>query len=271
MTLLAAFQALLARYSGATDICVGTPIAHRLRPETEPLIGYFVNTLVMRTSLSGDPTFRELLGRVRETALGAYDHQDLPLDMLIEALQPARSLSYGRCFRCCSSSEISRRFVTRLEGLDVSAVAYDPGTAQFDLSLDITEVENGLSCVLNYNRAVFDASTARSMLGHYQALLEGIVRNPDAHVSQLPLLTDAEQQELLVERNRTAVTYPRIPAVRLFEEQVARTPDTIATSDDSRRWTYAELDSHAACRSASTPPCRCQNRRSGSDRRGPVG
>jgi amino acid adenylation domain-containing protein len=246
MTLLAAFQALLARYSGATDLCVGTPIAHRLRPETEPLIGYFVNTLVMRTSLSGDPTFRELLARVRETALGAYDHQDLPLDMLIEALQPARSLSYGPVFQVLFQLRNFPEIVTRLEGLDVSAVAYDPGTAQFDLSLDITEVENGLTCVLNYNVALFDASTARSMLGHYGTLLEGIVRNPDAHISQLPLLTAVEQQELLVERNRTAVYYPRSPAIRLFEQQVARSPDAIAASDESRRWTYAELDSHAA-------------------------
>jgi amino acid adenylation domain-containing protein len=196
ITLLAAFQALLARCSGQTDICVGSPVAYRTRPEVEDLIGTFINTLVMRADLSGNPTFRALLGRVRETALGAFDHQDLPLEKLIEALQPPRSLSYSPLFQVLFQLRNFPEIETRLEGLDVRDVAFDPGTAQFDLTLEITEVEDGLDCVLNYNSALFDRETAVRMLGHYRTLLEGVATEPETALADLPLLTEHERQQL---------------------------------------------------------------------------
>src|SRR5258706_3488156 len=160
-------------------------------------------------------------------------------------VQPRRSLSYSPLFQVLFQVRNFPEIVTRLEGLEVSAVAFDSGTAQFDLSLDVTEIDGGLSCVLNYDRALFDRSTARRMLSHFGTLLEGIVEDPDARLSALPLLTTAERQDLLVERNRTAADYPAVPVNRLFEEQVARTPGAIATCDLTRQWTYAELNSRA--------------------------
>jgi amino acid adenylation domain-containing protein len=245
MTLLAAFQTLLARYSGQTDICVGTPVALRDRPETEALIGPFINTLPLRGDLAGDPTFRELLARTRETTVGAYDHQNLPLERIIEILQPARSLSHTPLFQVLFHLRSFPEISARLEGLEVTPFEFDPGVAAFDLTLELTEVRSQLECVLNFNTALFDAVTARRMLGHYQTLLEAVLKNPDARISALPLMSQEELQEVLVEWNRTESPYPDICVHQTIKEQVERTPNAVAAIYGNRRWTYRELDDRA--------------------------
>lgn len=193
MTLLAAFQTLLFRYSGQADIPVGTPVANRVRRETEPLIGLFVNVLVMRTSLDGDPSFRQLLARVRETALGAYDHQQMPLERLLEIVQPERSLSHSPLFQAMFQLRNFPEVVYELEGLRTEVIPIDPGTAQFELFLEVTETPDGLACALTYSSGRFDAASARRILGHYRTLLEAALGAPDIAVGQLPLLSAAER------------------------------------------------------------------------------
>jgi amino acid adenylation domain-containing protein len=229
MTLMAALQALLYRYSGQEDVCVGTPIANRNRSETEGLIGFLLNTLVIRTDLSDDPTFRELLGRVREVALEAYAHQDLPFEMLVEALQPARDMSRSPLFQVMFDLQVAPLDALVSSGLALSPLRVDNGTAKFDLALSMEQGQEGLSGYLNYNTDLFDPDTIARMLVHFQALLEGIVADPDQCLSALPLLTPAERQKLLIEWNDTATPskpYQSIP--QLFEAQAAQRPDAIA-------------------------------------------
>jgi amino acid adenylation domain-containing protein len=245
MTLLGAFQVLLARYSGQTDICIGTPTAFRIRKETEHLIGSFLNSLVMRTDLSGDPTFRELLARVRDTALGAYEHQHLPFERVIEVVQPQRSLSYSPLFQVLFQLRNFPEISARLDGVEVSKLEFDSGTAQVDLTLEVTESERGLDCVLVYNTSLFDQSTARRMLGHFATLLEGIALNPGARIAELPMLTAPERERLLSEWIQTSVDVPDATACQLFEEQVQDSPQAVAVSDASVEWSYAELDRRA--------------------------
>ncbi len=244
MTLLAGFQALLSRYSGQTDVCVGSPNAHRIRRDTEPVIGLFMNMLALRTDVSGDPSFRRLLGRVRETALGAYDHQDLPFERIVEVLNPERSLSHSPLFQVMFQLRNFPEEATRLAGLTVTRVRFDPGTAQFDLTLEVTETGQGLTCALNYNTDLFNAPTVRRMLGHYRTLLEGAVRSPELQASLLPLLTDAEREQLL-DWNRTAADYPQACAHELFEERAASMPQAVAAVFEGRQWTYRELNERA--------------------------
>ena len=229
MVLLGAFQALLARYSGQEDIAVGTPIAGRTRAETEELIGFFVNTLVMRTDLSGDPSFREVLSRVREVALGAYDHQDLPFEKLVEELQPERDLSRVPLFQVFFALQNVPREDLKLPNLTLERQNVAGGTVKFDLSLFLFEGDQGLTGRLVYNADLFDDATIERMLGHFQTLLRGIVEDPDRRLSELPLLSEAERHQLLFEWNDTATEYPRDRCVHeLFEEQVERTPDAVA-------------------------------------------
>jgi amino acid adenylation domain-containing protein len=245
MLLLAAFQALLHRYSGQTDICVGSPIAHRTSEQTEGLIGFFVNVLVLRTDVSGSPTFRELLGRVRSTALGAYEHQDLPFERLIDVVSAKRSMSYSPLFQVMFQLRNFPEIVTTIRGLQISALDLDPGTAQFDLSLDVTETDQGFDCALNFNTDLFDASTARRMLGHYRTLLEAAAQDPGIEVAKLPILTDPERRQLLLDWNNTARDYPQVCAHQWFEEQARRTPNAVAAVFEKHSWTYADLNRHA--------------------------
>ncbi|WP_038094811.1 condensation domain-containing protein, partial [Tumebacillus flagellatus] len=170
MTLLGAFQLLLSRYSGQEDIAVGTPIAGRTQAETEGLIGFFVNTLVMRTDLTGDPTFEELLGRVRETALGAYAHQDVPFEKLVEELQPERDLSRSPLFQVMFTMQNASSIDVELPGLTLSGIETDSQVAKFDLTLSLAEEENGLFGALEYNVDLFDAATIQRMVGHFTTL-----------------------------------------------------------------------------------------------------
>ncbi len=246
MTLLTAFQMLLSRYTGQEDILVGCPIAGRNRQETEGLIGFFVNTLVLRTDLSGDPTFRQLLGRVREVALGAYSHQDLPFEKLVEELQPARTLSHTPLFQVIFSLQNASTQTRQLPGLTMTPLRVDRGTSQFDLILDMAEKAEGLSCLFTFSTALFDAATIARMGGHFRTLLEGIVVNPDQRLSELSLLTEAERHQLFVEWNGTKSDYPRSKCIhQLFEAQVERTPEVVAVEFEGERLTYRELNRRA--------------------------
>ncbi|WP_445627743.1 amino acid adenylation domain-containing protein [Nostoc sp. DSM 114167] len=246
MTLLAAYDTLLYRYTGQSDILVGSPIANRDRSEIEGLIGFFVNTLVLRTDLSGNPSFSELLLRVREVALGAYAHQNLPFEMLVEALQPERNLSHTPLFQVVFNLQNSPVQELELAGLTVSSLPVESTATKDDLGLSIENTSQGLVGVWEYNTDLFDASTIERMSGHFVTLLEGIVANPQERIAQLPLLTKSEQQQLLVEWNNTQVDYPQDKCIhQLFEEQVQHTPDAVAVVFENQQLTYHQLNCRA--------------------------
>ncbi|HXM36670.1 MAG TPA: amino acid adenylation domain-containing protein, partial [Pyrinomonadaceae bacterium] len=246
MTLLAAFQTVLHCYTNQEDIVVGTPIANRTRRETEELIGFFVNTLVMRTDLSGNPSFRELLRRVREVALEAYAHQDLPFERLVEELQPERSLGNLPLFQVLFVVQNAPKSILTLPDLELEEFSFDRKTAKFDLSLYIGESAAGLTLTFEYNTDLFEKATIARMAGHFQTLLEGIAFNPDQRISDLPLLTPAERQQMLVEWNDTAADYPRDRlAHQLFEQQAERSTDAVAVAFEEQRLTYGELNRRA--------------------------
>ena len=246
MTLLAAFQVLLSRYANQTDIVVGTPIAGRQHPELEGLIGMFVNTLVMRADLSGNPSFRSLLQQVRNRALGAYAHQELPFERLVETLQPMRSLSHHPIFQVMFVHQNTPKSPFELLDLQVERLPVAGETAKFDLSLSVTETSTRFDGQLEYDTALFLPSTIERMAGHYTRLLESIITNPDCPIEQLPLLTNAERHQLLVEWNNTATEYPREQCIhQLFEEQVERTPEAVALIFGEEQLTYRQLNARA--------------------------
>ncbi|HJU05659.1 MAG TPA: amino acid adenylation domain-containing protein [Nitrospiraceae bacterium] len=252
MTLLAAFQTLMMRYTGQEDIVVGTPIANRSRPELEPLIGFFVNTLVMRTNLGGAPTFVEVVRRVRETALEAYSNQDLPFEKLVEELHPQRDLSRNPLFQVMF---VLQNSIARAGDIAASP-AYQAcaaatgdihyGTSKFDLTLYLAETDTGLSCIFEYSTDLFDDETIRRMAGHWFVLLQSILSNPDLPVSRLPILTAQERHKLLVEFNRSARQYPKDKTIKeLFEEQAAAHARSVAVNSLQGEWSYAELNGRA--------------------------
>jgi len=246
MVLLAAFQTWLYRYTGQDDIVVGSPIAGRNQVETEELIGFFVNTLVMRTYLGGNPTFRQLLARVRQVALGAYTHQDLPFEKLVEELQPERDPSYSSLFQLMFVFQNTPKSALELSGLSLNFQDIDSGTAKFDLTLELQETTEGIRGWFEYNTDLFDACTVHRMVGHFQILLEGIVANPEQKLSELPLLTAAERLTLLVEWNNTQVDYPKDACIhQMFEAQVERTPNAVAVVFEDKQLTYRELNTRA--------------------------
>jgi amino acid adenylation domain-containing protein len=246
MTLLTAFKVLLHRYSQQDDIVVGTPIANRNRAEIEGLIGFFVNTLVLRTNLAGNPSFRQLLRRVREVTLGAYAHQDLPFEQLVEELQPERHLNRNPLFDVMFALQNAPAQELKLPGLTLSSVSEENQTAIFDLTLSMTETEQGLAGAMEYSTDLFDPSTIERMVGHFQVLLAAIVAEPEQCLSDLPLLTPVEQHQLLVEWNQTQAEYPLEKCIHeLFEVQVERTPDAVAVVFDNQQLTYRELNTLA--------------------------
>jgi aspartate racemase len=246
MTLLAAFAILLHRYTGQDDIVLASPIANRNRPEIERLIGFFVNMLVMRTDVSGDPTFRQLLARVREMTLGAYQHQDLPFEKLVEELQPERDMSRSPIFQVTFALQNAPMPPLELGNLTLSLLPMHVETTRFDLEVDLWESKDGLSIRFIYNTDLFDAVTIRRMLRHFQVLLEGIAADPDRQIANLPLMRDAEQRQLLVEWNQTTTDYPNNKAVHeLFEDRVDRNPDAIAVVFGDQKLTYQELNTRA--------------------------
>ncbi|WP_193196878.1 non-ribosomal peptide synthetase [Nostoc sp. MG11] len=246
MTLLSGFVILLSRYSNQQDILVGSPIANRNRSEIDSLIGFFVNILVLRTDVSRNPSFWELLQRVRQVALDAYAHQDVPFEQVVEALQPQRNLNYSPLFQVMFVLLNTPPGKLELPGLSVTALEIENPTAKFDLTLLMTETEQGLSGSLEYNSDLFDRSTITQMAGHFVTLLEGIVANPEERISQLPLLTQPEQQQLLVEWNDTQAKYPADQCIhQLFESQVEHTPDAVAVVYDNQQLTYEQLNCRA--------------------------
>src|SRR5262249_53332698 len=228
--LLAAFQVLLYRYSGQGDVVVGSPISNRSRTETEGLIGFFVNTLVLRGNLSEKPTFRELLQRVRNICLEAYAHQDLPFEKLVEELRPERDLSRNPLFQVMFVLQNTPRPLPQPTALSIERVDILPATSSlFDLSLYLRERDGKLIGFVEYNTELFEPSTIERMIGHFEMLLKGIVADPEQPISTLPLLTQAERHQLLVEWNDTAADYPKDFCIHeLFEAQAATTPELIA-------------------------------------------
>ncbi|BAZ50358.1 amino acid adenylation [Nostoc sp. NIES-4103] len=246
MTLLAAFKTLLCRYSGQNDVVVGSPIANRDRTELEGLIGFFVNTLVLRTDLSGNPTFRELLHRVREVTLDAYAHQDLPFEYLVEKLQPERNLSHNPIFQIMFALGNNPMVDFKLPGLNASFLDIERQAATFDLSVSLQVDAEELRGNFEYNTNIFSADTIRQMVEHFQILLAGVVDNPDQHLANLPLLSATEKHQLLVEWNNTEVEYPLNQCIHdLFEAQVERTPNNIAVAYQDQEITYHELNTRA--------------------------
>ncbi|MGH8549116.1 MAG: non-ribosomal peptide synthetase, partial [Methylococcales bacterium] len=248
MTLLAAFKVLLYRYTGQTDVIVGTPVANRDRLEWEELIGLFVNTLVLRTDLSGNPSFTELLGRVREVVLGAQAHQNLPFEQLVEALQPTRDAARSPLFQVMFVLQNAPVRSLELPGISLSPMEIETQTAKFDLTLGMTETPEGLSASWEYNADLFDEATVKRMAAHFEVLLTGLLADPDRRLSELPLLTENERRQLLLDWNGTERPYPATQTVvELFEAQVERTPEAIALVYENQVLSYRELNIRANC------------------------
>jgi amino acid adenylation domain-containing protein len=245
MTLLAALQVLLHRYTGETDLCVGTAVANRPKVELEPLIGFFVNTLVLRTDLSREPNFRELLERVRETALGAFAYQNLPFEKLVETLQPERSLKHSPLFQVMFILNNTPRKSLRLSGVSTEDFKIDNGTAKYDLTLSLSDAGPNLKGTLEYSTELFQPETIRRILGHYRALLEAVVQDLDQSISTLPILATGERRRILLEWNDTKAEYPPVCVHEIFEAQAERTPDAVAVVDEDAHMTYAELNRRA--------------------------
>ena len=246
MLLLAAWQVLLSRYTGADDIVVGAPIAGRNRAEVEQLIGFLVNTLVLRTDLSGNPPFLEILKRVHDVTVGAFAHQDLPFEKLVEELQPERNLSHTPLFQVMFAFQNAPTVVAELPELSLSAVDVEAGTAKTDLAMTLVETDQGILGSLSYATDLFDSSTIRGMLSHFEKLLESIAAEPDALVRDLALMTPAEERRILAQSRETACTSERNECVQqMFESQVNQTPDALALIFEDERVTYAELNARA--------------------------
>jgi amino acid adenylation domain-containing protein len=247
--LLASFQALLYRYSGQADIRVGVPIANRNRVETERLIGFFVNTQVLKADLDGRMGFDELLAQARQRALEAQAHQDLPFEQLVEALQPERNASHNPLFQVLFNHQSEIRSVTpevQLEDLRLEGLAWDGQTAQFDLTLDIQEDENGIWASFDYATDLFDASTVERLAGHWRNLLRGIVANPRQRLGELPLLDAPERRQTLSEWNPAQREYAVQGTLQQrFEEQARQRPQAVALILDEQRLSYGELNARA--------------------------
>jgi amino acid adenylation domain-containing protein len=246
MLLLTGLQTLLHRYTGQTDIVTGTPVAGRRHAETEKLIGFFLNMLVLRVDLSGDPTFREAVARTRQICLDGYAHEELPFEMLVEELKPERSLDQNPLFQV---SFVLQNFPKApFETADFKEVELNinPGIARFDMHVFMTEEESRLKGYFEYNIDLFEAATIERMIAHFHFLLESIINNPDRPISDLPIVTEAEKHQLLVEWNAARSDYPKNKCVhQLFEEQVERTPDAIAVAYHDRQLTYRELNNRS--------------------------
>lgn len=246
MTVLAAFKTLLLRYTSQDDIAIGTSITNRGRVETEPLIGLFINTLVLRTNLSGNPSFRELLQRAREVMLEAYAHQELPFEKLVEELQPERELSHSPLFQVMLVLQNAPALALKLPGLNVSLIDRHNETAKFDLLLSLVETADGLTGSLEYSTDLFKRETVERLCSHFEMLLESIVKAPDRALSEFQILTPAEQHRLLVEWNETAIDRSFMPLVHeQFELQAAGTPNAVAISFGTEQLTYSELNARA--------------------------
>ncbi|HEY6769290.1 MAG TPA: amino acid adenylation domain-containing protein [Candidatus Sulfotelmatobacter sp.] len=246
MTLLAAFQALLSRYTGQDDIVVGSPFTNRQRAEVEGLIGFFVNTVPLRADLSQDPSFRQFLHQVRETALEAYDHRELPLEKVVEELRPERNLSYNPLFQVLFAVQNTASAVEEVAGVTLHLRDVDTATAKFDLTCTVIPRDSGLTTSFEYNTDLFEESTIRRMIDSFHSILEAIVRDPEQRVSRLPLLNRKERQKVLVEWNSTYSDYPRKKCIHeLVEAQAILSPNATAVIHEQDRLSYQALNSRA--------------------------
>jgi amino acid adenylation domain-containing protein len=246
MTLLAAFQTLLSRYTGQQDILVGSPVAGRNQVVLEGLIGFFANTLVLRTQMGDDPTFRQLLKRVRETALGAYAHQDVPFEIIVEELRPARNLSHTPLFQVLFVLQNAPQEALELTGLQLHLCRTTNETAKFDLELNLTESVDGLKGFCEYNTDLFDAATISRLVSCFHQLLDAIVAHPDKHISRLSLLSHSERLHLLRDFNPVpSLCAPQLSLQTLFERQVARTPERIALVSGDYQLSFSQLNERA--------------------------
>jgi amino acid adenylation domain-containing protein len=245
MTMLAAFDVLLSRYSGQTDFLIGTDIANRNQGTTESLIGFFVNQLVLRVDLAGDPTFNELLERVKEVTLNGYAHQEAPFEKVVDMLNPERNLSHAPLFQVKLVLQNASTDNLELPDIVIGGVEAESPIAKFDLTLVICEGDR-ISAEMEYSTDLFESSTISRMLTQFERLLSSAVTDPEEHISQLELLSSAERQQLLIERNDTHVTYPHTRCIQqLFEEQVALSPDAPALTFQAQHLSYAELNTRA--------------------------
>ena len=244
MTLVAAFQCLLFRYSSQQDLVLGTVTSGRTLAGTESLLGFFVNTLVLRTDLSGNPTFSELLGRVREVVLQAHSHQEMPFDCLVKELQPERIPGQNPLFQVLIS--LDPAITLSSPSWIPSPIAVHTDTSKFDLSLELSDHLGGIDCSFEFSTDLFDEATIVRMASHWQTLLQGIVTNPSQHLADLPLLTEQEQHQLLISWNATRKDAPQdTSAHHFFEEQVEHTPDAVALVCEQQSITYRELNRRA--------------------------
>ncbi|MBI1853014.1 MAG: amino acid adenylation domain-containing protein [Planctomycetes bacterium] len=245
MTFLAAFDVLLHRYGGQDDVCVGTALAARDRREFEGLIGFFANTLVMRVDLSGDPTFDELLARVRDVSLGAFAHPDLPFEKLVDSLGVERSLSHEPLFQVMLVLQNAATPPIAFDGLRATTTEVDRGAALVDLSLAFLERDGGLDGTLEYATDLFDRETVRRLIAHFRAILDAVVTDPGRRISKIPLLSETERHAVL-DAGRGAKVAPAARRVHdFFEVQAARSPDAVAVVDDCEVLTYGALDRRA--------------------------
>jgi amino acid adenylation domain-containing protein/non-ribosomal peptide synthase protein (TIGR01720 family) len=246
MGLQTAFACLLGRYSGKTDIVMGTPVANRQRPEQEQMVGFFANTLVLRTDLSGNPAFSELLRQNKEDLLNAYEYQQLPFEKLVEELQPERSLSHSPLFQILFVLQNNKQPAFKLPGLDTSTMRLDETASKFDLTLEVVAGDNGLLIHWEYITDLFREETIRRMAEHFMVLLRGAIERPETRVSALPLLTQAESHRLLREWNDTGTLYPKEQCVHeLFQIQAARIPGSIAVLFNELALSYEELNARS--------------------------
>jgi amino acid adenylation domain-containing protein len=246
MVLLSAFQTLLWRYTGSDDVLIGTPIAGRNDPHFEKLIGLFVNTLVIRGDLAGNPPFRELLCRTRKTTLEAYDHQDLPFEQLVQLLKPERSLRFTPLFQVMFVLQNAPKQVLDLPGLHLEEYEFDSGSSKFDLTLEVVE-QDGLYCTLEYSTALFDKQTIKRLAGHFETLLGDLAKSgPERPISDLNILDEAARNDLIFNFNSTSSDYRRTARLdQLFEEQVQCTPDRVALIESDSQITYRDLNAKA--------------------------
>lgn len=246
MTLLAVYQTLLYRYSGQDDVLVGTPVAGRTRSRVEDLIGFFVNILALRGDLAGNPCFSEVLRRTREVCLGAYAHQDMPFEKLVDELQVPRNPGLSPLVQVVLALQNTPMPPIEFAGLTLHPIRIDNGTAKFDLMLNLQQSDQGLLGTVEYNTDLFEEATIGRMMAHLQMLLEGIVANPEQRIDDLPLLTEREREQVVAEWNDTTAVYPREGCVHeLIEVQAARTPDVAAVVFEGKQLTYKELNQQA--------------------------
>ena len=244
--LLAAFQVWLHRYTGQTDVVVGTPITHRDRPEIQSLLGFFLNTLPIRVRLDGSPTFRQVLKQVRETLLGAFSHADLPFEQMVELVAKERAPGRQPLYQVMFVLVEEARPAFQLEQAETRPLPMETRTSKSDLALSIEAVAEAWRCQFEYATDLFTAETAKRMAGHLTELLRSITDDPEQSISQLNLMPAAERHQVLVEWNQTKLEYPRHKCVhRLFEEHVERTPDTVAVVFEGQQLTYRELNERA--------------------------